>query len=378
MTDFEYSAWASTTEAGGKRLSGTLRVSARALVFSDGTLQNEMPLDGLQMRRGGAGNRYIFFKNARTPSLEFYTSSKEILSAPALADNPVLESEVRRLRSGFRLAKGLVIAAILLLVLGLLALKPLGDFIVQRSVAVVPRSWEASLGEKVAEQLLQTKHEIGDREVGAGVAALTEPLLKAWPDLEFTPQFHVVDDPEVNAFALPGGVIFLNSGLLLRAETAEEVIGVIAHELAHASHRHQLRQIAKVQWFRFLLGSLFGDLAPTLTGLAENSSQFLYLKFSRDYEREADRTAFEAMVRANLNPSGLASLFEKLKLNNGNLDALGRGLALLSTHPDLNDRIRYIEEMKAAQGERSWGRVAMDFNLFQEQLRKAGASAPKP
>jgi predicted Zn-dependent protease len=161
------------------------------------------------------------------------------------------------------------------------------------------------------------------------VASLLEPLLAALGETPFQFELMVVDAPEVNAFALPGGFIVVNSGLLAEARSGEEVAAVLAHELSHVTLRHSTRRIAGglgvSAALALVLGVVdFGAPAYTLSYLAS-------LGYGRDQEREADEQGLALLQRAGISPLGMATFFERLSSSLNPPE-------LLSTHPDPGDR----------------------------------------
>ena len=147
-------------------------------------------------------------------------------------------------------------------------------------------------------------------------------------------EFHLVDKPDINAFAAPGGIVVVYAGLIDKSASAEELAGVLAHEIAHVELRHSLRQIVKSAGLRIILTGLSGDYAP-LGGWA---AQLGELKFSRDAERAADARGLERLEEARIDPLGMLRFFEALAANTPS------GPALLSTHPATAERIAWLRE----------------------------------
>lgn len=161
-------------------------------------------------------------------------------------------------------------------------------------------------------------------------------------------QFILVRDPNINAFAAPGGYVVVNSGLVLAADNASELASVIAHELSHINQRHISRAIdenQRLQWpmiAAMLAGILLSAAGGGQAGQAAMTASAAYgaqtqLHFSRDFEREADRIGIQAMAGAGYDPSGMPDFFEKLQSWN-RLQA-GNPMEFLSTHPLTLDRI---------------------------------------
>lgn len=156
----------------------------------------------------------------------------------------------------------------------------------------------------------------------------------------------VVEDPEVNAYALPGGYVFVNTGLLDFAETEGELAGVIAHEIAHIDRKHGLNAVTRAVGFALVLQLVTNksdnpDRTAQVGALAIGLAQKGY---SRAAEYEADRYGVQFMTAAGYSKNDMISLFRKLeqKYGSGSNFAL---LQLVSTHPPTSDRIKAIENM---------------------------------
>jgi len=176
------------------------------------------------------------------------------------------------------------------------------------------------------------------QELGASLAADSER-----PDLPWT--FRVLDDPLINAFALPGGFIYVTRGILVHFESEAELAGVLGHEIGHVTARHSVNQISKAQLAQLGLG-VGMILAPQLqdyAGLAGASLQLLFLKFGRDDERQADELGVRYMSRAGYDPFQLAGVMAML----GQVTSEGGEgpPEWLSTHPNPENREEDILEM---------------------------------
>lgn len=208
-------------------------------------------------------------------------------------------------------------------------------------VVLVPTDVDVALGEQNWEQLSPPETHCTDPGPLAYVEQLTEPL-KAHAGDEFEFQFVVVESPEVNAFALPGGFVTVNMGLLDAAETGEEVAAVLGHEMTHVTERHGMRGVMRRVGGMVFVAMLFGGtdfetLAYAAEGLAGQA-------FSRDQEREADDGGRAILMGAGINPIGMATFFERLEADQGELPG---AVELLSTHPNPGERAETTREIAA-------------------------------
>ena len=192
------------------------------------------------------------------------------------------------------------------------------------AIAHVPVAQERKLGEAV---FAQTKAKLKLVE-GPPATMVREIGARLTKGSAYRYEFHVTHDDAVNAFAIPGGFVVVHSGLLALAASAEEVAGVLAHEVQHVEKRHSLKAMAKSTGLMVTVGMVFGDLG----GLLALGQDLIGLKFSRQHESEADTAGLQALVAAGIAPSGMRDFFRKM----GEKDSLNLGW--LSSHPASEDR----------------------------------------
>lgn len=210
----------------------------------------------------------------------------------------------------------------------------------------LPARLTAQMGHDMERTLVSGAKEctspVGQRALSTMVARLSEGDDKL-PPLTI----HVYDMSLVNAFTLPGGRIVLTRGLINQAGTGDEVAGVLAHEMGHASLLHPEAQLVRLLGLDLVLkifsGGTSGNTAANMAGLAA------VLRSSRDAERKADNYARKVMLAAHIDPQGLQTFFKKMMRdsplgNNKALDVVGN---VLSTHPGLDERIHDFPELPA-------------------------------
>lgn len=202
---------------------------------------------------------------------------------------------------------------------------PLADVIAE----AVPRSWEDRLGRQVVAGLTADHRVCADP---AGTAALDRLVarLAANATLAGPLTVSVVDFPQVNAFAAPGGHIVLLRGLLETAESADELAGVLAHEIGHVVEHHGIRSLVRYLGLALLFQVISGD-----EGFGRITPMLLTLAYSRDFETAADAHAVELLVHAGIRTDGLPRFFARLERKEGHLPAV---LTYLSTHPSTAER----------------------------------------
>ncbi len=253
------------------------------------------------------------------------------------------ERKSRAATLGFRMA-GMLAALLLALYL---AWNPLLDV----AVARIPPAWERSLGQSAATHLLAGRVEVTTGEAKRDLDALFARLVAKAdaPECEF--RLHLVRDDEVNAFALPGGTVVVHTALLSKSGRAEEVAGVLAHEIQHAKRRHGMRRIVGGLGAGALAAVLIGDVG-SLGGLMQRAALELGLKsYDRDQEREADAGAVELLATAGIDPHPFANFFDRLHAEGAGLP---QALGWFSTHPASDERAATVRALaeRAAAGRR--------------------------
>ncbi len=237
------------------------------------------------------------------------------------------------------------LAAVLAIALTLSACAGLGG-----GSFLISEEEEVEMGAEFHQQLLEEMPEyMGDPAIGAWVRSIGQRIVPHThrPDLDYV--FTVIDTEEINAFAIPGGYLYVTTGLLNAASNGAEVAGVLAHELGHISAYHG---VANMETYIIAesLGGLFGDedIGGIVTGALQIGAG---LTFDKDQEREADMLGVEYAVAAGFNPWGIVGFFETLQALEGGegrdpdpvSDALSGLGELFSTHPPTDERLVDVE-----------------------------------
>lgn len=261
------------------------------------------------------------------------------------------------------------------LVLLSLVVSPIALFAQTRVVAPknpYNESKDVELGRQAAQQAERQMPLLNDRDVQEYVERVGNRLVEAIPAEFQHAQFHytfkVVDVCDLNAFALPGGFTFVNRGLIEAAHNEGEMAGVIAHEISHVALRHGTAQAAKAQKYQTgaavigILGSIFGG--PAVGQLGQMGVGAYFLKFSREFERDADILGSQIMARAGYDPHDLANMFRTLEQQGGKA-----GPQWLSDHPNPGNRFEYINREADALHVTNPIKKTEDFTHVQALLR---------
>ena len=212
---------------------------------------------------------------------------------------------------------------------------------------------DVQLGHEAASQVRKEMPLVRDGAVDEWVQSVGRRLVRAIPPefqhKEFDYTFEVVNQKEINAFALPGGPMFLNRGMIEAAKSEAEVAGVMGHEISHVALRHGTAQATKGQ--KFQLGALLGQIAGAVVGgtagaVIAQGSQFglgtYFLKYGREYERQADLLGAQILARAGYDPRQMASMFKTIEAQGGS-----SGPEWLSSHPNPGNRYEAINREAA-------------------------------
>ena len=234
---------------------------------------------------------------------------------------------------------------------------------------------DVQLGQEASQEVRRELPMLNDSRIDAYVERIGANLARAIPSQfqhdEFRYSFDVVNQKEINAFALPGGPMFLNRGMLESSKAEGEVAGVMAHEIAHVALRHGTAQATKAQKFQIgavagqILGAIVGGAAGSVISQGSNFGLGAYfMKYGREYEREADLLGAQILARAGYDPRSMAEMFrtiEKQSKGSG-------GPEWLSSHP--NPGNRYDAIIREAQNLRIEGSAPSngEFNSVRSRL----------
>lgn len=365
----KFVALASHPSLPGGRAEGNLEVEPTRLTLSVDMKQISFPLSGLHISRGGANNSLIFFTHDAFPEWSCYTRDKNILKSLRNTPASDLVSTVSSGERRSRMEWALFLLVVALIIFGVWKAK---DPLVGAATYFVPQSWESKAGEVIYSSIRTTVDVIDDDELTAKFKVIVQPLLDVVKDSGYEFTLHLADENELNAFALPGGHIVVHSAVILKAKRAEEVLGVLAHEIAHVTHRHTVKQLFSVLGLYFVFDVVFGNIAGTLAALTQAAPYLLQQGFSRAYEDEADRDGFQYLVKANIDPSGMVDFFKRIAEEenaNPTIATIEKQLNFLSTHPGTDERIASLENKVKSLGVKTYRDMSVEFSKFQEDLR---------
>ncbi len=235
---------------------------------------------------------------------------------------------------------------------------------------------DIQLGREAAAEVRKQVDVVDDQRLQKYVSEIGNKLAREPAAGQYPYSFTLINDDSINAFALPGGPIFVHSGLLEAADNEAQLAGVLAHEIAHVVLRHGTSQASKanlVQLPAVLAGTAIGDhgalaqLGQVGLGLGVNA---LMLKYSRSAEKEADARGARLMAQAGYNPMEMADFFEKLEAQGGS-----RSPSFLSSHPNPGHRMELVQAEVQALPQS--GPYRTNTGRF-PRMRKLAAQLPPP
>lgn len=236
---------------------------------------------------------------------------------------------------------------------------------------------ESDLGRRFALEVRVRVPLLDDPDVTGFVRRLGQRIVAELGEQPFTYRFAIVRDPNVNAFAVPGGFVYLHGGLLLRAANEDEVAGVLGHEIAHVHAHHMARQQEATQALGYaaMLGVLLSVIQPALGAGAIAAQAAAQLQYQRDFEQEADFLGARFMRAAGFAPAGMLDFFKKLDEQQRH-SAAADVPPYLQSHPLSSDRLTNLE---AVLRQRQWegpARPEKSLALERVQLLTALRSVP--
>lgn len=319
---------------------------------------------------GGAADKLIFFSNKKSKRISslYFERSKNNLNAIKTSGSPYLTGIVKRSQqTSLKTYSSLSLAGLLLLLfVALISLlwSPTISFIAES----IPYGVEQELGNRIVGLVVPEGKRISHPELQEQLESELGRLIIQLPKPMRDIQVYMTQDGDINAFALPGGHIIFNRGLLEKAQSIEEVLGVAAHELAHVQKRHALKNLIQSVGIFLGVDLMMGDISGLIAVIADNSQILLQRGFSRDFEMESDNLAFETLIKAEVSPRGLLDFFETLKSQSSENEGLEKHLAFLSTHPGTDERIENLNQ-KIDAVRRLPAPINFDYEHFKQLLR---------
>ena len=263
-------------------------------------------------------------------------AARRLIALPEFsgAHSSALKSKQRRNKVGNALGWSLIVLFVLLpgvlLALLLLNSNRIAGWVAEK----IPIEQEVELGKQAFAGM---RAQLQLRDEGRAYDAAKDIVAQLTKGSRYRYEVHITQDDTLNAFAMPGGIVVIHTGLIAATKRPEELAGVLAHEIQHVEQRHSIRGVIKELGLRGLWAAVTGDIGVTLAGQA--ALEMTSLKFSRDDETEADEKGFDALVAARIDPAGMPAFFKIMSEKSVDAPA-----AFLSTHPLSVDRERDLQQ----------------------------------
>jgi predicted Zn-dependent protease len=328
-----------------------------------------IPYFECQVEVGGFSGRMVFCRN-EDRSLTIFCEDRKFAAALSQASAGVLDEQLDRKlkqrrtesRRGRRIGAAVLLGIVVLLVAGYYGIRAGA----RAAVHALPVSVDGEIGSMALKSMELGGPEVTDPVVVEAIQSMVDRLTPhaATDDMEF--EVHVVDAPLVNAFALPGGKIVVFTGLIAKADDADQVAGVLGHEMAHATLRHGLQRISQSLGFAAAVNLLLGDTQGLIAAGAELFQLASVNSYSREQEKAADEEGVRMLHAAGIDPLALARFFDTLKEEQGELPGV---VSWISTHPQHEARIDAIRDQLSALPNQEYRPVEVDWADVQGRIK---------
>ena len=367
----EFEGGVFSEEIEGGRASATIELSASGVEALTSTGQKfSIRFRDCVLDMGGATGRMVFVRTTDR-KLTIFCEDRRFPTALKLDAGTELAEQLASVRGVRRSEEfrwrmwlcGMAIVSLLCLVGGYYGLLAAA----KASIRAVPISVDEKIGKLALDSMELEGTPVTDKVI---VDAVKEMVARLEPHSELkglTFEVRVRDSPEVNAFCLPGGKIVVYTGLLRKAKSAEQVAGVLSHEMAHAIKRHGLQRVTESLGIVVAFELLIGDVGGLVALGVELGKSAALTSYSREAETEADIVGVRMLHAAGVDPLELAGFFEMLKDEGKDVpDAI----RWLSTHPQHDVRIATIRGELATLGAQQYRPLALDWDDVQQHLQQ--------
>lgn len=247
------------------------------------------------------------------------------------------------------------------------------------AAALISVEDEIQIGREAQAQVKAKVPELTDGDVQRYVSRIGRPLAARAGGPKYPYSFSIANYRDLNAFALPGGPVWINRGAMAAAQNEAQLAGILAHEIAHIAERHAAEQVTKslvAEGLLTLLGAVLGNDGGARAAqiAARTLAGGIFLKFSRDDEREADRVGAQIMARAGWDPRGMLEFMQVLRAQQGRDPSSVE--VFLSTHPSPAGRIERLESEVGRLGRGR--RDSREFQAVKRRLARLPPAKPMP
>ncbi|MCM8535739.1 MAG: M48 family metallopeptidase [Lentisphaeraceae bacterium] len=363
----------------GGKASGRIQFVGNSVHYENDEKEVSLQLDGLKVELGGASNRILFISHPMNDEWKLFTSDLTILNDLAFANNHDLHKQVSKANKSRKLALIIALTSVFLFFTSMAYAWFKKDSVIGAAVEQIPVEWEIQLGDSAFGQFTSGKRLLKDEKLESQLGELLAPLVKEASNERFEYKFHIVEDSTLNAAAFPGGNMIIHSGLILKLQNSEQLLGVLAHEMAHVNRRHSMKTLVSNAGLYIVLDTVVGGFGALSGVILNGGSQLLLLKNSRSHEKDADEIGWEYLVKGGIDPRGLIESFKIMEESlSDEMKEYSENLDFLSTHPALGDRVSYLEDKwEETRKLYNFKPLNFDYELFQKNVRKNLEESPE-
>jgi Zn-dependent protease with chaperone function len=355
----------------GGRSGATISIARGELVADTNGPPSQrftIPLSQCKLDIGGASGRMIFCRTS-DGALTIFCEDKRFANELDFQSGGIFASQLQALKKGQRAEAGRFHFWVAVSAVALAALMVLGYYSIlgaaKVAVKALPISVDQTIGNTAFNSMDVGRKLDSNHPASKLVVEIVEKLKPhaRLPDMKF--KVTVVEGKEVNAFALPGGQIVVFTGLIKEAKSAEQIAGVLAHEMSHATLRHGIERVSQSLGVVAAIQLLVGDVGGLVALGAQVAQTSILTSYSRTAETEADLEGVRMLHAAKIDPQAMAEFFQLLKDKMGDLpDAV----AWISTHPQHETRVENINNHKKTLDPVEYEPLKLDLKAAQDAL----------
>lgn len=362
---------------GNEVATGVIVVDRSELHFQSEAITLDVPMYRLRVRVGEGEDERIYLQDAESPEWEIFTSDFDLLDHPLIPQMQAVRDRLSQSATKDEVVRRLKVVGYVMafLVVMIWFVDVAADLALSALVARVPPQMEQKLGDEALAELQMTMTFIEDSNRVDCLATLIAPLTNSVALGTNGLKLFLADDEDPNACALPGGYVVVTTGLLNLVERPEELLGVLAHELAHVKQKHGIRSMISGAGPFLMFGVLLGGRGGVVGLLGSATDLVVRSGFSQEYETEADEVGWQMMLASKVDPRGLTDALRKLREHEKKQDLEDDMPQAFSTHPALDKRI--------ARMEKKWQKLKvktdfLDLSALEKPLRLARSKGAQP
>ncbi len=358
------------------KISTEVQVTPAGLQLVSPELSRSLSYAELTIRAAGTNDDAYVVSTPELGNASLVIEDERFLRALARVPTASIQAQLRTIKKKNSTFYQLIAAALVLIVsigVGLLLMR---DYLLKRAITHLPPSVDQMLA-KAAEMRVNASTHHTDPATIRYFEHLITPIFPTSDQSPFKYQVHISKSKDKNAFAYPGGYIEITEGLILEADSSEEILGVLAHEIAHIEKRHSMHALAYQMGIGLSSALIFGDTSAYQ--ILAQADRITSIHNTKDMEREADQGAVDLMAKHQISPAGIIRFFEKAseKLPKGSTQAMVI-LDFLSTHPSYPERLELFRAAQSKQNEAQSNELSkplpssktFDLLTFKEMLQK--------